>query len=95
MNENNSCNGINDSDYVMNFTTAVPSISNTLKKFLLQYDLNSSQNQNIYIGEEEIINNIFSTYVEPLLNYINHTELVQEWKINPDALAYEKKLMLT
>ena len=92
MNENNSCNGIHDSEYVMTFTIAITSISNTLKKLLLQYDLHSSQNQNIYIGEEEIIHNVFSTYVEPLLNYINHTELVQEWKINPDALAYEKQI---
>ena len=29
-------------------------------------------------------------YVEPLLNYINHPTLVQEWKLNLDALAHEK-----
>ena len=38
--------------YVMNFSAAIPSISNTLKKLLLQYDLHSSYNQTIYIGEE-------------------------------------------
>ena len=43
------------------------------------------------IGGEEIIHNIFSTYVKPLLNYINHPESVQEWKLNIDAPAYEKK----
>ena len=57
---------------------------------LLQFDLHSSYNQSKYIGEEEIIHNIFNTYVKPLLNYINHPELVQEWKLNIDAPSYEK-----
>ena len=83
-----------NSDYVMNFTTTITSTSITLKKFLLQYDLHSSYNQIKYIGEEEIIHNIFSTYVEPLLNYINHTALVQEWKNNLGAPAHEN-FMLT
>ena len=34
---------------------------------------------------------IFSTYVESLLNYINHPALIQEWKLNLDAPACEKK----
>ena len=72
-----SCNVMNDSDYIMNFTNVIPSISNTLKKLLLQYDFHSSYNLTKYIGEEKIIHNIFSTYVELLLNYINHPALVQ------------------
>ena len=81
---------MNDSDYVMTCTTKIPSISNKIKKFLSQYDLCSSYNQTKYIDEEEIIHNIFSTNFEPLLNYMNHLTLVQEWKINLDAPAYEK-----
>ena len=46
--------------------------------------------QIIYNGKEEIINNIFSTYVEPLFSYINYPVLVQEWKLNLHAAAYEK-----
>ena len=57
---------------------------------MLKYNLHSSYNQTKYIGEEEIIYNLFSTYVEPLLNYINHPALVQEWKLNIDAPDYEK-----
>ena len=86
---------MHDSNYVMTWTTALSSISNTLNKLLLQYDLHSSYNQTKYISEEEIIHKIFSTYIEPLLNYINHTELIQEWKLNIDAPEYEKTLMLT
>ena len=86
---------MHDSENIMTYTTSITSISNTLKKLLLQYNFHSSYNQTRYIGKEEIIHNIFSTYVEPLLNYINHTALVQEWKLNPDAPEYEKTLMLT
>ena len=48
-----------------------------------------------YYGKEEGINNIFSTYIETLLNDINHTVLVKEIKLNLDAPVYEKTLMLT
>ena len=80
---------MHDSDYVMTCTTPSPSISSMLKKLLLQYNLHSSYNQTKYIGEEEIIHNIFITYVEPLLNYIKHPALVQAWKISLDDPAYE------
>ena len=81
---------MHDSDHFMTCTTAILSISITLKKLLLQYNLHPSYDQKIYIGEEEIILNIFSKYVEPLLNYINDPELVQEWKLDLDAPAYGK-----
>ena len=38
------------------------------------------------------MNNTFITYIEPLLNDINHPELIQEWKLNIDATAYGKKI---
>ena len=81
---------MHDSDYVMTCTNIIPSIPNTLNKLLLQYDLYSSYNHTNVIGEEEIIHNIFSTYVEPSLNYINHPALLKEWKFKLDASAYEK-----
>ena len=54
--------------------------------------LHSSYIQTIYNDKEEIINNIFSTYVEPFLYNMNHPSFVQEWKLNIDATAYEKQL---
>ena len=68
---------LHDSDYVMPCTITIPSISNKLKKLLLQSDLNSSYIQIKYNGKQEIINKIFSTYFEPLLNDINHPSLLQ------------------
>ena len=35
--------------------------------------------------EKDMIINIFSEYVEPLLKDINHPELIQKWKLNHDA----------
>ena len=39
-----------------------------------------------------MIINVFSVYVVPLLKYINHPALLQEWKINHDAAAYERNI---
>ena len=36
-----------------------------------------------------MITNMLSTYVVPLLKDIKHPELIQEWKLNLDAAAYE------
>ena len=79
---------MHDSEYVMTCTTTINSISNTLKKLLLQYDLHSSYNKTKYNDEEEITHNICSKYVELLLNYTNHLALVRQRKINIDAPAY-------
>ena len=56
----------------------------------MQYNLHSSYNQTKYIDEKEIIHNTFSTYVQPLLNYISHPALAQKRKLNIDAPLYEK-----
>ena len=36
--------------------------------------------------------NIFSAYVVPLLKYINHPSLLQEWKLNLDNASYERNI---
>ena len=69
---------MHDSDYVMTCTNVIPSISNTVKKLFQQYDLYSSYNQTKYSGKDETIHNIFSTYIEHLLDYTNIPALVQE-----------------
>ena len=42
--------------------------------------------------KRKFINNTFIKYVEPLLDDINHPELIQERKLNLDSAAYEKKI---
>ena len=61
----------------MIFTREIPSISNILKKLQIHSDLHSYYTQTVYNDKEKSINNIFSKYVEPLLDDINHTALVQ------------------
>ena len=39
-----------------------------------------------------MIINIFSAYFVPLLKFVNHTALLQEWKRNIDAAVYEKHI---
>ena len=79
----------------MTCTTVIPSISSTIKKLLLEYNLHSSYNHTKYTGEDDIIHNIFGTNFELLLNCINHPALVQKWKLNLDARSDGKKKMLT
>ena len=63
-----------------------------LTRLWLQSNLHSSYIKIKYNDKGEIVNNIFSTYVEPLLNDINHPSFLQYWKINIDAAAYENKM---
>ena len=42
--------------------------------------------------KKDIIINIFSAYVVPLLKGINHPALFQYWKLNLDAAAYERTI---
>ena len=74
----------------MTFINTITSTSNTLKKLLLNKSLHSSYIQIQFNEKEEIINNIFSSYVEHSLKYINHPELPQKRKLNLDATEYEK-----
>ena len=39
-----------------------------------------------------MIINIFSAYVVPLLKYINHLALLQEWKLILNDAAYERNI---
>ena len=68
------------------------STSNTLKEFLLYKSLHYSYIQTKYNDKEEIMNNTFIVYVEPLLDDINNPALIQERKVNIDAALYENKI---
>ena len=80
------------SDHVQTCNTTIPSILKNLKKLWLHSSLHSCLFKFNYNGKEESINNIFSTYVEPLLNYIIHTAFLQEWKLNLDVEKYDNQI---
>ena len=52
----------------------------------------SSYIQREFNDKNKMINNIFSAYVVPLLKYINHPSLLQEWKLNLDNASYERNI---
>ena len=76
------------SDYVITCINKIPSKSNTLEDFLLNKSSHYSYIQTEFNEKGEIINNIFSSYVEPFLKDINHPAFLQEWKLNIDATVY-------
>ena len=76
----------------MTCTTTITSTSNTLKNLAVNESFHSSYIQTQFNDKKETIINIFSASSEPLLKDINHPELIQEWKINPDFGEYEKHI---
>ena len=84
--------GTDNPDKVMTCTTTIPSISNTLNNLLVNRSFHYSCIQREYNDKKERIINIFGEFVEPLLKYITHAALLQEWKINLDAAEYERNI---
>ena len=70
----------------------VTSTSNTLNNLVVNKSLHYSYIQIELNDKNEMIINIFSAYVVPLLKDVNNPALIQEWKINIDASAYETNI---
>ena len=81
-----------NSDFLMTCISTITSKSNTLKKLFLHKILHSSYIQIYFNEKEEIINNTFIKYVEPLLEDINHPALLKKWKLDIDAAVYGKEI---
>ena len=60
--------------------------------FHIMSNLNSVYQQNFYHGREKEMDKLFDEYYLTLFKNIDYPELIQEWKQNIDAAAYEKKL---
>ena len=56
---------------------------------MVNKSLHYSYIQIYFNDKKKIIINIFSAYVLSLLKDINHPALLQEWKLNLNAAAYE------
>ena len=70
--------------------TEISSVSNIINKLHIQSDLNSGYIQNFYHDKQEIIDELFYQYHLSLLKYMDHTELVQEWRKILMMLIMEK-----
>ena len=73
---------------VMTCINRIPSTSNTLKNLVVNKSFHSSNIQTELNDKKENIIDIFSAYFVPLLKDINHTALLQEWKLNIYAAAH-------
>ena len=81
-----------NSDKVMICSTTILSTSNTLKNLLVNASYHSSYIQNKFNDKKEYIINIFSAYFAPLIKGIYHPTLLQEWRLNIDAVEYERNI---
>ena len=66
-----------NSDKVMECINKIPSTSNTMKNLAENKSFHSFYIQRKFNDKKEMIINIFSEYVVPLLKYINHPALLQ------------------
>ena len=71
-------------------TTASYSVANTIKNFRIQSLLHNFYQQNLYPDKQEVMNELLHRCHLPLLKYIDHPELITEWKQNIDSSAYKK-----
>ena len=76
----------------MIYSTKIPSTSNTLNNLLVNESSHSSYIQKEFTDKKDMMINIFSAYVEPLINESNHSELLQEWTLNIDATEYDQNI---
>ena len=79
-----------ETDFFMAKNTEISSVANTINKLHIYYDLYLIYKQKFYHDKQEKMYEIFDEYHINLLKYIDHPTLIQEWKRNLDAAAYEK-----
>ena len=79
-------------DKVMTCINKITSTSNTLNNLVVNKILRYYYIQKESNDKKEMIINIFSAYVVPLLKDINHPEFLKEQKLNNDNALYEKEI---
>ena len=50
--------------------------------------MHTGYKHNFYNDKQDIVDGLFDQYHTPLLKFIDHPELIQEWKQNLYAAAY-------
>ena len=67
-------------------------VANTSKKFHIQSNFHTGFKKNFYHDKRDKFDEIFDQYHLPLLKDSDHPALIQIWKQNIDAAAYEENL---
>ena len=79
-----------DTYFVMAKNKAIYSVSNTIKTLHIQTNMYLIYKQDFYKDKQQEIDNFFIKYLVPVMNDLDHPELIEEWKQNIDAAAYER-----
>ena len=69
--------------------TVISYVENTLNKFHIQSNLHTDYKHKFYHDKRDKFDELFDQYHLTLLKYIDHPALIQEWKQNLYAAAYE------
>ena len=78
-----------ETDFVMSKNTAISSVENTINKLHIQSNFYFVYKQNFYHDKQDKTDDLFGWYQITLLNDVDHPALIEEWKLNIDAAAYE------
>ena len=87
----NTINQLN-TDYVMVKKNAISAVANTIKQLHIQKNMHILYKQDLNKNKEKGIYDLFLEYLVPVTNNIEHPALIEEWRQNIDASAYEKYL---
>ena len=69
---------------------AIYSLSNTIKTLRIQKKLHLIYKQDFYKDYHKEIYELFTKYLVPITDDLDHPELIEEWKQNLDAVDHDK-----
>ena len=77
-------------DYVMVKNESLSAVANTIKQLHIHKNMNVTYKQDLYKTKESDIDYLFLEYLVPIMKYIEHPALIEEWIQNIAVAAYEK-----
>ena len=80
-----------DTYLFMKKNKAISAVANTIKKFHTQKNMHLINKKDFFKYKQKEIDELFIEYLVPIMGYIDHPALIEEWKQNHDPAAYEKK----
>ena len=70
----------------------ISAVASTIKILHIQKDMHFIYKQYFYKDKQKEIYELFIEYLVSIIHNLDHFSLIEEWKINIDAAAHEKKL---
>ena len=73
---------------------ATYAVANNIKQLNIQKDTHMIYKQDLYKKIKRETQYLFLEYLVPIVYYLEHPELIEEWKQHLDAAAYEKSIQI-